>query len=108
LRQIAGQYPEAEPALLDLFGSCGVAKRENTGHGFFTDLMPDRTKHSPLSLRSPLGDAFANVEGMVYPLGLLVFLKEGYPVLLEGYAAGGDDTFPIDFSKVTFTVGDFP
>jgi hypothetical protein len=107
LRQIARQYPDAEHALLDLFVSCGVTKRENTGHGFFTDLMAGHTTNKPLNLRSPLGDVYANVEGMIYPLGLLVFLKAGYPVLLEGYAAGGDDTSQIDFSNVNFTVGGF-
>ena len=104
LEQIADQYPDARMELRDLFRSCGVSKRENTGAGFFTTLVMQAEGHPPLRLRSPLGDVFVAIDGLRYGIGCLVFLKHGYPCLLEGYALAAEGTSNIDFGTVDFTV----
>lgn len=108
LRQIAKQYPNAGPELEEVLRSCLVSSRRNTGNGFFIHLAPDRERYPPLRLPSPLGEAWISVKGMERGLGCMVFLKEGYPTLLEGYALAGGDTSQIDFGSACFTIHDTP
>jgi hypothetical protein len=81
-----------------------VTQRENTGGGFFTSLALQGENHSPVSLRSPLGDAWVKVEGLRYGICCLLLLTNGYPTLLEGYSVGGEDTSQINFNLVKFVL----
>jgi len=102
LRIIAGNYPEFEAEISRVFESCVVTKRENTGGGFFTTLALGSQAVTPIGLRSPMGDAWFSIKGMRYGICCLVFLTDGYPTLLEGYAVGSDNTSAIDFVTVAF------
>ena len=95
----------AETELARVLGSVAVGGRENTGAGFYTDLVPDRERYLPIGFQSPLGDAFAYIDGLEHGIGFLVFLTDGYPTLLEGYSLVGEDTSKIDFGTANFTIG---
>jgi hypothetical protein len=108
LRAIAHDCIDVAPQLLDLFKSCTVTHSEKTGSGFFTALTLDTAAFSPVSLRSPIGDAWLDIDGMQVGICCLVFFTEGYPTLLEGYAVAGEDTSEIDFGSVRFRVRSEP
>jgi hypothetical protein len=108
LHAIAANYPDFEPQIASMFESCVVTKRENTGGGFFTTLALQTQVFSPIGLRSPLGDGWLSIKGLRFGICCLVFLTEGFPTLLEGYAVGPEDTSEIDFGTVAFKVRDAP
>ena len=108
MRAIADEYVEAEPRLPELFQSCTVTNSENTGGGFFTALAADTAAFAPVDLRSPIGDAWFDIEGMQVGICCLVFFTDGYPTLLEGYAPAGEDTSKINFGAVKFAVRSEP
>src|SRR5665213_3482708 len=95
LQRIAENHRDVAPALLSTFRSCAVTRRENTGHGFFTDLTLGTQTLPPIALQSPLGDASISVDGMQYGIGCLVFLKNGHPNFLEGFSYADEDTSKI-------------
>jgi hypothetical protein len=103
LAAIAGQYPEQEAGLLAQIQAAGIVTRENTGAGFFTHLSVDRSSIKPVCLRSPFGDAWADIDGFLDPMGFLVFLREGYICTLEGFAIR-DHTSGTDFNQVRFSM----
>jgi hypothetical protein len=103
LRALGNAYEPEFPGLLAQLAIAKPSKRENTGGGFFTDIEVDRKAAAPLSGRSPIDNHFTDIEGMIYPLGLLLFHEDGFVCLLEGYAVGGDDTSAIDFTSVGFS-----
>ena len=114
---MAVKLTQLERAALDQFGSiyahevgdlaaqlqhATVASRENTGGGFFTDLMIDRALARPVFCPSPLDNLMVRVDGMVGELEFLLFFRDGYAYLLEAYAIQGDDTAGIDFETAAF------
>ncbi len=102
LEAFVDTYEGEYPGLAAQLAIVRPIKRENTGGGFFTDLQVDRHAVAPLTGASPINHFVVDVDGMRYPIGLLMFHEEGYVRLLEGYAVGGDDTLPIDFTTVRF------
>ena len=98
---IAQEQADIGQQLWPLFRSSMVVARENTGHGFFTTLRPDRNQSPPLTLSSPLGTAWIDIEGFRTPMGFLLWLTDGYPSELEGFTTV-DDTTGIDFAAVRF------
>ena len=104
LQRIAEEHPGATLTLMRWIRSCSVSRRENTGGGFFTSLALQGESHSALSLRSPLGDAWVQVEGLRYGICCLLFLTDGYPTLLEGYSVAGEDTSQINFNLAKFAL----
>ena len=108
LQCVAANYPDLEPDVGAVFRSCTAAKRQNTGGGFFTDLVTTSSICLPSELRSPMGDAWLSIKVMRFGICCLVFLTSGRPTLLEGYSVGGEDTSGIDFGSVVFKVRDAP
>jgi hypothetical protein len=108
LQSIAAVYPASEFQLARLFEACAAIKRTNTVRGFLTELILQRRAFAPIKFRSPLGEAWISVKGLRFGICCLVFLTEGYPTLLEGYAVGAEDTSTIDFNSVAFGVRSAP
>ncbi|HEX3863138.1 MAG TPA: hypothetical protein VHY35_15740 [Stellaceae bacterium] len=108
LQAVAVQYPEAAAALQRQFQIATCIKRENTGVGFFTTLAIDRHKAPPVALRSPIGDVYSDVHGLTHPVGFLVFLRDGYATLLEGYTVAGDSTVDMAFDQIAFSLQPAP
>ncbi len=99
LARFAELYGDQSPGLAAQLAAAQFARRENTGSGFFTDLMVDRTM-PPVSCTSPLDGPSVAFDGMTEGLELLLFLKDGYVCLLEGYSIAGEDTSSIDFAAL--------
>jgi hypothetical protein len=78
-----------------------VARRENSGAGFFTYLAVDRTTAPFRTGRQVLGRVAANVEGFQQPILFLLFITDGYVDMLEG-ATVGDSTVGIDLANLKF------
>jgi hypothetical protein len=83
---------EGDEPLLQPFRSqvevCWVTRRELTGVGFFTDLgLPqDIPKVSLNRRRATLCDIHAEIPGLRYGAGFIVYIEDGLLVLLEGYS----------------------
>ena len=91
------RYPDLEKQI----AIATLIKRENTGSGFFTDLAIDREVVAPVSCTSPLDGPTVRFNGMTEGVDHLLFLKDGYIYLLEGYAVAGEDTSRIDFDTLS-------
>jgi hypothetical protein len=67
---------------------CHVASRQTTGVGFYTDLDID-TDVEPARIkpgRMTLGDVEAKVEGLEHGAGFVLFVRDGFLDLLEGFS----------------------
>ncbi|KQN09777.1 hypothetical protein ASE85_02220 [Sphingobium sp. Leaf26] len=105
---ILAEKPNFLSPLREQLQSVVVEKRENTGGGFFTTISVSSTA-APAILSSPLGlNVYANVDGMEYGLGMLLFFEHGRMSLLEGYSVGGENTSAIKFEQVAFAIRDAP
>lgn len=94
-----------EQRLLD---TCALS-RVNTGGGFFTDLKVVSGAKSLDRKMAPLGqDVWISIDGLQYGLGMILHLKDGDAILLEGYAVGPEDTSVIDFEHVRFAIAEEP
>lgn len=91
---LAGSHPVLE-LLRRQLEVCLVEKREDTGHGFFTRLRVPRGSAvaAPLQ-RAQVRDVGANIQGLDYGAGFVVFVKDGYLDLLEGFSY--DEEWPIE------------
>ncbi len=89
--------------MLEQFHAGEVSGRRNSGTGFFTDFTVAAGMARPLSAASPIGNVWADVEGVRYPMTFLVFLRNGYAALLEG-AAVDADTSSVDFGHAEISL----
>lgn len=88
--------------------NASVVARKNTGGGFYTDLeiqgtIPKRFEHRHLG-----SEIWVTVPGLEHGLGMILHLREGKEVLLEGYAVGPEDTSPINFERAHFALASKP
>lgn len=90
---LAGAHPTLE-TLRRQFDQCTVAERKFTGVGFFTSFdVPDFAPRLISRKRIVIGDVCADVEGLKYGCGLILFVEEGQMSTLECHL-WGDDAFP--------------
>lgn len=102
LEELCRYWTRDYPALPRQVDAVCCTARENTGNGFFTDLHVDPDQVTALTGPSPINGHFVRVDGLQYAIGLILFFKDGYLNLLEGYSVGGEDTSEIDFSTASF------
>ena len=90
---LAGDHPTLE-ATRRQFAHCIVVEREFTGAGFFTTFDVQDTV-APLEPRSRivLDDVCADVDGLDYGCGFILFVDDGLIGMLECHL-WGDDAFP--------------
>jgi hypothetical protein len=100
LSKIAELYGDQSPGLVRQISLARFVKRENTGNGFFTDIAIDRQAVEPVRCTSPLDGPTVVFDGMEVGIDHLLFLKEGYVYLLEGYAVAGESTSSLDFDNM--------
>src|SRR4051794_31829458 len=96
----AAEYPGSGEALRQQMESAKVINFENSGAGFFSDLVV--ASDAPLIEKSPLDGAYGKVSGIEHGMGFIVFLKEGRLSMIEGYCNGDVPTTEIDFSRVAY------
>jgi hypothetical protein len=75
--------------------------RKNTGAGFLTKLHPDRT--AEMIKDRVIGEVAAQISQFKEPMVFVLFMKDGYPDLLEG-ASIDDSTVGINFNDVDFKI----
>jgi len=82
------------PALASLRGQLpmlDVTKREFTGVGFFTEFAHPAgvaRLHSPR--RVAFGDVLADIDGLEYGAGFVLFVEDGIITVLEGYSTANE------------------
>jgi hypothetical protein len=91
-------YETEVPGLAKQLAHAVPSSRENTGGGFFTELVVDRKAARPVVTSSPLDGPQVRIAPMAWPLELLLFFKDGYLHLLEGYSVSGEGTSSVDLS----------
>lgn len=92
------------PGLASQLANARPVSRENTGAGFFTNIAVDRSAAPPLAdaPSSPLDGPEVRVGKMASALGLLLFIKNGYISLLEGYSIAAESTASTDLVNESF------
>lgn len=104
LHSIFSETPALTSDLERQLAAATVIERENSGGGFFTRIaVPDGTPR----VTSPkvLGyDTQAQVDGLEFGFGFVLFMKNGYLHLLEGYAHGPENTASLDLKSLKFEI----
>ncbi len=90
---IAGEHPTLE-ALRRQFDRSSVSERDYTGVGFFTSFrVRDGQPRIEPPKRIIIGDVCADVDGLEYGCGFILFVDDGLLRTLECHL-WGDDAFP--------------
>jgi hypothetical protein len=80
---LAGNHPMLA-TLREQCGHARLAKRENTGVGFFCEFEVEAD--APMVPGNfQVGDVHAELEALKYGVGLVLFIREGRLHMLEGY-----------------------
>ncbi len=84
---------------------CVVSRREYSGVGFFTDILPNPSA-PPIANTGRIwfGGVYAEVEGVKHGAGFVVLIDNGYIDMLEGYTY--DDPWPDQVTGFTLSYVD--
>jgi hypothetical protein len=112
LDAICEKYPVDRSALRAQLSTAAFVRRENTGCGFFTYFVVDRSSGPPISGERLRDGPAARIEGVKHGFGFILWLDEGYGSCLEGYNWGEGNTAGLDLETVRFEIAakpeDFP
>jgi hypothetical protein len=93
---LRGEHPALE-ILREQFAVAAVSAREYTGVGFFTSfVVPANARRIPLARRVVIHDVYAEVPGLQYGAGFLVFVERGILDTLECFIF--EDAWPAEAS----------
>jgi hypothetical protein len=98
---IVAQATDIGPSLGLQLDSVRVAKRENTGAGFYTTFEVSAPATMD-GVKSPLGDVGATVQGLEHGMGFLLWLEDGRINQLEGYSYE-ESTTGLDLQRIRFS-----
>ncbi len=99
---LEGEHPILA-TLRQQFARCGVSHREYTGVGFYADLAVESS--APVVPRDfELGDVHAEMPGLEYGAGFVVFVRNGRLTQLEGFAYG--ESWPESISTFSLSYED--
>lgn len=90
--------------LASYLATCRVAGREHTGVGLYLELE-NHTRVRPPAQNAPVSGPYFTSPEIKHGGGVLLFLKEQYPVTVEVYTY--DSPFPVD-GPHDFTLHDSP
>lgn len=89
------------PSLCNLrtqLGALRVASREESGVGFFLNFDVDRVSCPPTEPRNfTVSDVNAEIQGLAHGAGFVLFVRDGYMTVLEGFAF--DELWPTSISE---------
>jgi len=89
MKKILSENPNVSDRIEKQYESSKVISREFTGVGFFTKFeIFDTSLRLPHSPNLVLGDAHANIQGLEYGAGFILFVTNGLISTLEGYSYG--------------------
>ena|ERR1700733_11955631 len=80
-----------------------LVSRENTGAGFYTSFAVDRDSSVPVGGERLRDGPAMRIDGLRHGMGFILWLKDGYAELIEGYSYG-ESTIEIDFERVGFEI----
>ena len=91
---IAKETPEFEAKIIAQYDKARVVSREFTGHGFFTNFeVTDSTDSLGDGFTETFGSVIVDFPGVKYGAGFVLFVKNGFITMLEGYI-NGDEPWP--------------
>ena len=94
MEMIAKENPKYEAKIMAQYEKAHVIKREFTGHGFFTDFdITDPADSLGCGYNNQLGDLTAEFPEVKFGAGFVLFIKNGFIEMLEGYVYG-DEAWP--------------
>jgi hypothetical protein len=108
LHSIFVETPQYADGLAVQLAGASVAARENTGGGFFTTISVAADIPQIPGPRVLGHETYASVEGLNHGMGFVLFMKDGYLNLLEGYSVGYENTASSNLATVTFTISGLP
>jgi hypothetical protein len=112
LDAICEKYPADCSALQAQISAAALDRRENTGCGFFTYFVVDRSSSPPINGERLRDGPAARIEGVKHGFGFILWLDEGYANCLEGYNWGEGNTVGLNFETARFEIAakpeDFP
>jgi hypothetical protein len=85
LRAICEAHPADRVVLEGQLSTAIVLSRENTGAGFYTRLVVERSSGTPIGGERIRRGPAARIDGLAHGMGFILWLKEGYADCLEGY-----------------------
>ena len=103
LALLIDEYGWEFPGLAGQLALTRPVARENTGGGFYTDLVVDKSAIPIHSIGSPIDGVGVRPEGMSSKLEIMLFFKDGCAHLLEGYSIEGENTKVVDFDAGRFS-----
>ena len=101
LRAICEKYFEDGVALETQLSTATVISRENTGAGFYTQIVVQRDSVVSVGGERLRRGPAATVEGLERGMGFVLWLKEGFADCLEGYCYD-ESTTGVEFDRVNF------
>jgi len=104
LEAICRAHPADRTAIEAQLATATFRSRENTGCGFFTRFATDRNSSAPIGGERLRNGPAAQIDGMKYGMGFILWLEQGYADCLEGYAYGDDGTTELTFDAVRFQI----
>jgi hypothetical protein len=103
LALLVDEYGWEFPGLAGQLAFAHPVARENTGGGFFTDVAIDKNGILLTNVTSPIDGIGVRPAGMRTKLEIMLFFKDGFASLLEGYSIEGEDTSGVDFEAGNFS-----
>lgn len=88
MENIINEDVELSNVLLKQYNSSFIKSREFTGHGFYTDYIVDDSLAIKNNLNFELGNTKAEINGLKFGAGFILFIRNGLITTLEGYSYG--------------------
>jgi hypothetical protein len=103
--KLAELNPLVSVALRAQMTSASVSSFENTGAGFFSDLVIEGTVPE-ITGPSPIGGVRGDLSDVPHGMEFLLFHERGRGTLLEGYCLAGEPTGELDFEAVEYALSE--
>lgn len=103
LRAICEAHPADQAALEGQLSTAIILSRENTGAGFYTRLVVERSSTKPIGGERLRHGPAVRIDGLEHGMGFILWLKEGYADCLEGYCYG-ESTDMLALERVGFEI----
>jgi hypothetical protein len=101
LRAIMDAHPDYGELILAQLEQATIASRRKTGLGFFLNFaVSPETLFDPLDFE--LNDVYADIEGLDYGAGFLLFIRQGRLAFLEGHTH--DESWPASIGDYEISV----
>ena len=91
MKKIINEDSSISNILVKQYASAKVVNREFTGVGFFTNFrIDDKSLSLGNDVNLELGRIHAEIKGLKYGAGFILYIRSGMLAMLEGYSYGDD------------------